>query len=225
MMAVITLSLIIFLQLLANRVGAIVLVFTGLSEDVAKFQARSALFGCGFTTVESEEVMSNPVRRKIIYKLMFLGHVGIIATISGTILGVVKLGNSEESVIYHCSLFFGSLIVVGLLARSALFERLLYKGFRLISKRFNLFSSYRMAHIATLPHNHTVMEYAVKPRHPDVLISTLKNEESAVTILAIHQNDGKFTSRPALETEIHGNDILYLYGTEKEIARFINQNF
>ncbi|MGE4564605.1 MAG: TrkA C-terminal domain-containing protein, partial [Victivallaceae bacterium] len=58
-----------------------------------------------------------------------------------------------------------------------------------------------------------------------VTISTLKNEDSAVTILAIHQNDGKFTSRPKLETEIQANDILYLYGTEKEIARFINQNF
>lgn len=225
MMAIITLSLIIFLQLLANRVGAIVLVFTGLPEDVAKFQARSALFGCGFTTAESEEVMSDPVRRKIIYKLMLLGHVGIIATISGAILGVVKLGNSEESIIFHCSLFFGSLLIVGLLARSTLFERLVYKAFRLISKRFKLFSSYRMAHLATLPHNHTVMEYAVKAHHHPAPIKTLKSQESPVTILAIHQSDGSFTSHPAPETEIRGNDTLYLYGAEKEIARFIAQNF
>lgn len=225
MMAIITLSLIIFLQLLANRVGAIVLVFTGLPEDVAKFQARSALFGCGFTTAESEDVMSDPVRRKIIYKLMFLGHVGIIATISGAILGVVKLGNSEESVIFHCSLFFGSLVIVGLLARSALFERLLYKMFRRISKRFDLFSSYRMGHVATLPGNHTVIEYAVDPGHAAVSVSTLQNEEDAVTILAIHQADGKFTSRPVLETEIHGNDVLYLYGAEKDVALFIARNF
>ncbi|MDF2957610.1 MAG: PhoU and TrkA_C domain-containing protein [Candidatus Alkanophagales archaeon MCA70_species_1] len=54
------------------RIGAIALELTGLSRDVAAFQAQSAFSGVGFTTSESEFIASHPVRRRIVRILTFL---------------------------------------------------------------------------------------------------------------------------------------------------------
>ena len=53
MLGLISLFIVILLSLLVTRVASAVLVQTGLSQQVARFQARSALTGCGFTTDES----------------------------------------------------------------------------------------------------------------------------------------------------------------------------
>lgn len=68
MIAIIGLCIILILALTGIRVGAIVLELTGLSTDVAAFQAQSAFSGAGFTTSESESIVNHPVRRKIICK-------------------------------------------------------------------------------------------------------------------------------------------------------------
>ena len=64
MIGAVTLFLIITLSALITKVAAIALVHTGLSTESAKFQARSAYTGAGFTTSESESITNHPVRRK-----------------------------------------------------------------------------------------------------------------------------------------------------------------
>ncbi len=88
MTAVISLLVIITLSVLATRIGAIAFVHTGISKEAAKFQARSAYLGVGFTTRESEMVVNDPVRRKILTILIFLGNAGIITTISSVIFKI-----------------------------------------------------------------------------------------------------------------------------------------
>ncbi|HKK31544.1 MAG TPA: potassium transporter TrkA, partial [Alphaproteobacteria bacterium] len=63
MVALSSLIFVLFLSLIVVRVGAEALTLTGLSRQEAKFQARSAWTGTGFTTTESEDVVSHPVRR------------------------------------------------------------------------------------------------------------------------------------------------------------------
>lgn len=69
-----------------SRIATIAITYTGLSREAARFQARSALTGSGFTTSESEKVVTHPVRRRIILLLMLLGNAGIVAAISSLIL-------------------------------------------------------------------------------------------------------------------------------------------
>lgn len=73
MLAIASLLLVIALSLLFVRVGAIALTMTGISEDVAKFQALSAFSGAGFTTGEAENVVNGPARRRIIAMLIRAG--------------------------------------------------------------------------------------------------------------------------------------------------------
>ena len=66
MLAAVSLFVIITLSALVTKVAAIALMHTGLSTEIAKFQARSAYTGSGYTSQESEKLMNHPVRRKIV---------------------------------------------------------------------------------------------------------------------------------------------------------------
>ena len=60
------------LALVITRVATVALTLTGLSKESARFQARSAYTGVGFTTTEAESVVGHPVRRRIVMILMLL---------------------------------------------------------------------------------------------------------------------------------------------------------
>ena len=62
MFAVISLLAILSLSLLVVRIGAVALMMTGLSQEVASFRALSAFSGAVFTTGESELVVATPDR-------------------------------------------------------------------------------------------------------------------------------------------------------------------
>jgi hypothetical protein len=64
-LAIFSVLLIIALPILVTRIAAVALVHTGLSRDAARFQARSALTGVGYTTTEAERVTCHPVRRRV----------------------------------------------------------------------------------------------------------------------------------------------------------------
>jgi len=70
------------------RVGAIAFELTGMSWQLAKFQALSCFTSTGFTTSEAELITSTPRRRRIASFLMILGNAGfitLIATFANTI--------------------------------------------------------------------------------------------------------------------------------------------
>jgi membrane protein implicated in regulation of membrane protease activity len=73
--------LVIIGSVLIVRAGAIALRMTGLDEKTAAFQALSAFTRAGFTTKESEMVVSHSQRRTIITWLIILGNAGILAAI------------------------------------------------------------------------------------------------------------------------------------------------
>ena len=71
----------IFISFLVVSAASIALMMTGMDENKARLQALSAFTGTGFTTKESEFVVSNPLRRRIISWLMILGNIGIVTVI------------------------------------------------------------------------------------------------------------------------------------------------
>ena len=60
LIAILTLFIIIFMSLLVMRIATMALMLTGLSRESARFQARSAYTGVGFTTTESESIAGHP---------------------------------------------------------------------------------------------------------------------------------------------------------------------
>jgi hypothetical protein len=88
-------------SLLVVRVATVALVFTGLSQQLARFQARSAFTGAGFTTAESEKVTQHPLRRRIIMLLMLLGNAGLVTAVSSLMLSFLNSANREEGVVWY----------------------------------------------------------------------------------------------------------------------------
>ena len=86
MLAIASLFIVIFLSLLITRVATVMLTLTGLSDEVAKFQARSAFSGAGFTTSESDAVVNHPVRRRIIMTLVLFGNAGVVTALVSLLL-------------------------------------------------------------------------------------------------------------------------------------------
>lgn len=77
------------LSMTVVRIASVALSLTGISRELARFQARSAFTGAGFTTTESEQVVRHPVRRRIIMLMMLLGNAGIVTVISSLVLSFV----------------------------------------------------------------------------------------------------------------------------------------
>ena len=76
------------------RIGAVAFQLTGLEWSLAKFQALSCFSGTGFTTKESELIVSNLQRRRIASFLMVLGNAGLVTMVAS---GVSALTPSDRS--------------------------------------------------------------------------------------------------------------------------------
>lgn len=78
-------SLMIFLYWVLSELFTILFRFTGLPDEKTRFQVVSLLTGCGFTTRESEIILSNHSRRNPARITMLLGCVFNITIVSAFI--------------------------------------------------------------------------------------------------------------------------------------------
>jgi len=121
MIATLSFVLIVLVNMLVMRGGAVALKLTGLSWDVASFQAQSAFTGAGFTTSESEHLISHPARRKIVGLMMSLGSIGVG---SALVTVVVTLTTAGEDLQQRTWLMLGSLLGLSIAVRTKFIDRL-----------------------------------------------------------------------------------------------------
>ena len=96
--ALILFSLIILIYLIITELFTILFRFTGLPDERARFQVISLLTGCGFTTKESEIVLSNRSRRRLARITMLFGYVFNITIVSAfiNVFLSLKLAQAEN---------------------------------------------------------------------------------------------------------------------------------
>src|SRR5919199_960070 len=126
-MAAVSVVVVVLVSLLVARVGTVALTLTGMSRESARFQARSAFFGVGFTTAEAESVVGHPVRRRIIMWLILLGNAGVIS-ILGTL--VISFAGDHGTTIQRIGILVAGLLVLALLASSRPVDRALTRLIR-----------------------------------------------------------------------------------------------
>lgn len=213
MTAIISLLVIISLSVLVTRIGALALVHTGLSKETAKFQARSAFMGVGFTTNESELVVNNPVRRRILNILIFLGNAGIITTISSTIFSFISLEKSGFFSLEVIVLLSGLLLLL-FLSRSKWVER---KLARIINKALKKYTDldvkdyYSLLHISE---DYRISEVRVIEKNwlSNRRLNEVDLRAEGVMVLGIKRKNGDYLGAPVGGTKIEDNDTLILYG-------------
>jgi K+/H+ antiporter YhaU regulatory subunit KhtT len=217
MVALASVLIIVLLSMLVTRVATVALSLTGMSRESARFQARSALSGVGFTTSEAEGVVDHPVRRRIILALMVLGSAGLVGAAASLILSFGG-GAESSSRLVRALVLAAGLAVLLALSRSAWVDRHLA---RLIGRilRWRGLHVRDYGQLLALEGEWAVSELAVEP--DDWLagrtLRELKLRDEGVAVLGIHRRDGAYVGVPRGDALIEPGDLLVLYSTEARL--------
>jgi MFS family permease len=219
MIAILSLLIIVTLSLLITRIAAMVLMLTGMSSESARFQARSAFTGSGFTTGESEAVVNHPVRRRIIMLLMLLGNIGIATVIATAVLSFINTGKSEQWWWYLLILVGGVIVLVSL----SISRRVEYHLNRLIAfclKKWTKLDVTDYVSVLQLQNGYAVTEMKIDPGDwldGKTLIEAALPREG-VLVLGIERSDGSYIGTPRASDQIYAGNTLILYGLSRRIA-------
>ncbi len=213
MVALITLLLVVVLSILVTRVATVALIHTGLAREAARFQARSAFSGSGFTTSESEAVVNHPIRRRIIMLLMLLGNAGLVTAVSTLLLTFLE-PHSSGSMVWRFVFLVAGLVVLWALARSHTVERWLHNLISRLLKRYTKLDVRDYNSLLHLSGEYRVSELFV--REGDWLagqrLRELDLSKEGVMVLGITRAAGDYEGAPTGDSLVLAGDSLVLYG-------------
>lgn len=212
MSAVALLLILALVSLLLTRVATIALVVTGMTHQSARFQARSALTGVGFTTSEAEGIVAHPVRRRIVMSLMLLGNIGLVTAVAGLLGGFLAAGGRQ-------TLLRAGLLILGLAAvyaasRSRHVDRWLSAGISVLLRRFTHLDVRDYASLLRLTGDYAVREVHIQPGDwlADRRLDELRLADEGVLVLGIRRPDGHYIGAPDKTTAVREGDTVVVYG-------------
>jgi hypothetical protein len=213
MIAVVSLLLVITVSMLVTHVATIALTLTGLSREMARFQARSAFTGVGFTTRESESIVNHPVRRRILMMLMLFGNAGIAATVTTLIISFLSTTGSASTLL-RMVLMLSGLVGLVLVSRSDWVDRRLSPIIKWALKRYTRLDVRDYASLFRLSRDYCISEIKVAAEDwmANKALLDLKLQEEGVLVLGIQRKAGQYIGAPHGKTVILPNDVLIVYG-------------
>jgi len=222
-LALLSLLSVLVISILVVRVATVALTLTGLSHELARFQARSALTGSGFTTSESESVVSHPVRRRIIMTLMLLGNAGIVTVVSSLILSFI---NRDPTRGMSGTLWFRVVVLVGGLsalwwiAHSRWVDRWMSGWITRALKRWTDLEIRDYAGLLRLAGDYAVVELGVEPGDwlAERSLGDLRLADEGVLVLGIERPGGTYVGAPRGESRLSPQDRILLYGRQDVLA-------
>lgn len=220
MFSILSLLTVILISMLIVRVAATALSHTGLSMEAARFQARSAFTGAGFTTNESERVVNHPVRRRIILMLMLLGNAGIVSAVSSLMLTFVSPEGSE-SIFLKTALLISGIIVMWFIASSAWMDKHLSRWINTALDQYTELDVKDYASLMHLSGDYRIVELAVEPEDwiANKQLANTRLREEGIVVLGIQRTDGTYLGVPNGETTVNPNDTLIAYGRIGSLER------
>ena len=192
-------------------------MLTGLSLEVSRFQARSALTGSGFTTLESEMVVNHPVRRRIAMTLMLLGSAGLVTVIATLILSFANA--DREQTLERLGILILALTILVLLSRTRFVDRLLNRAIGFGLARWTDVTDSGLARLLHLGGDYGIAEVAVDD-HDWIAGRTLAELDlraEGVAVLALVCSNGSFIGAPVFDITTRPGDGLILYGPERRL--------
>lgn len=219
MLSVLSLLIVLIVSILVTKVATVALTHTGLSRESARFQARSAFTGVGFTTSEAERVVSHPVRRRILMVLMLLGNAGIVTAVSSLILTFVRENDNEFSFFARIAAITVGITILWVLASSATVDRWLSRLIGWALKNWSHLDTRDYAGLLHLSGEYQVQELEVDASDwmAGRCLKDLKLADEGVLILGIQRQDGRYVGAPTKNTRIKQGDVLIIYGREETL--------
>jgi len=213
--------LILFLTiiLIIIEISTLILQSTGLSRDIARFQAISLLTGTGFTTKEAELITAHPLRRRVGEGLILFGHLSF-----AIIIALLIDSLNKEMMNYQLVLGLAILILCSLSLR---IKRIRQWILNKLSKNNEPIST--LQEVFQLKAEECVLEIKLDHRHQE-LFKTLRQLNLAtlfdihiVTVLRVKEDGEKRVEQlfkyPTGHFCLQNEDKLTLFGPKKNIEK------
>ncbi len=217
MAAIVSLLVVVLVSLLVTRVAAAALVASGLSRDIARFQARSAFSGVGFTTGEAESLVCHPFRRRVLMWLMLLGTAGVATTVASLLLSF--FGATGGEVFNRALALIAGLIGLRLLAGSRWFDHLIGRAVEAALRRWSDLDVHDYAGLLQVAGPYAVAEITVREDswlHGHRL-GELRVRDEGVVVLGLYRTTGAYVGVPGPTTALDAGDRLVVYGREERL--------
>ena len=213
---------IVLVALLVVKIGSSALQLTGMSRSVARFQAASAFFGVGFTTSEAEQVVSHPVRRKIILHLIVAGNIGLtsaLATLLVTLMGTDERGLGTTFA--WLGMIALGLLVVGVFFNLRVISDPLDRFMRMTLEKAGMNKVIDYDYLLNLQDGFCVYDGEIHEGHSWVgkELCQVRPADVGVIVLGIYRTDGGFVGAPQKDTVIQAEDVLMVYGRDEDVTR------
>ncbi len=218
MIAALTLFIVLTLSVLVTRTGAVALRLTGLPNDAARFQARSAFTGTGFTTSEAEAIVNHPVRRRIVGFLMVLGSLGFVSVLSTIVVSLVGSSEAEGGVLRQILWLGAVLVVLWFLVLNAYADRLMCSVIGRLLARTDGFGGRRPARLLQLPAAHAVEQILIRADSRLVGATLADLQVEGLLVLGLEREDGSYLHLPQADREIRPADEILVCGSDASLA-------
>jgi len=224
MLALFSLVVVITMSLLIVRIATVALTLTGISEQLARFQARSAFTGAGYTTNESEKIMQHPVRRRIIMTLMLLGNAGLVTAVSTLMLSFVKSPDTAahwtDSLVFRGVLLVVALVALWFVAHSKWVDRWITRTIREALRRFTDLDVNDYAGLLHFGGGYTVSEIHIDEKDwlANRVLKDARLSDEGVLVLGVQRLDGSYIGAARGDTTILPDDTIVIYGRCETLA-------
>jgi hypothetical protein len=224
MVAVWTVLAVITVSLLVVRISTVALSLTGVSNDLAEFQALSAFTGSGFTTRESEEIVSHPVRRRIIMHLMLVGNAGIVVAIASVLRLVLETDGGDgwgDSFWLRLLTLSVGVLALWIVAESRAVRSVMWKANAWALTHWTSLEVHDYTRLLHLAGDYAVSEMRVQATDwvAKRALGDLLLAHEGILVLGIESHAGGYIGTPNGKTRIHAGDRLVLYGRQEMLLR------
>ena len=220
MLAITTVLVALLLSMLVTKIATIALAVTGMSRESARFQARSAFTGVGFTTTEAESVVNHPVRRRVVLLLMLLGNAGLVTIVASLL---ISFSGADDTQAWHRVAFlFTGLLVVFVFATNKNVDRVLSRVITSLLDKYTDLDVRDYAELLQLAGGFGVIELEVGEDHWTAgrTLDDMHLRQEGIAVLGIQRPDGSFTGVPNGANRVEPGDTLVLYGHTKLLGEF-----
>lgn len=217
MIAVFSFVLVVLVSMLVVRGGAVALKLTGLSWDVASFQAQSAFTGAGFTTSESENLLSHPARRRVIKTMISLGSIGVS---SALVTVVVTFTTAGDDIQRRTWWMIGSLVVLAAVIRTNALDKLFIPVVTRYLMRSSKLRILDYEELLRMDKGFSVAQLTVEPDTwlTGGALRELALNQEGILILNVRRRSGSILAAPQPEILLEVGDTILCYGLEGDLG-------
>ena len=213
--------LFIIIYILISDIITIFFRLTGLTEENARFQVISLLTNSGFTTRESEAIVSSKVRRRLARATMLFGYAFTVTIVSTTVNFFMTLGESElDSLLYIIPILLVVILGFHLLRKSSFLKTEFDAWIESIGNRL-MFGKQSNPIVLMEDYGDMVVAHVYLRKVPAIVKDLPLSESRLMTdynimVIMVKNHSGEARQATA-QTVLKKNDIIMVLGKRKDI--------